>query len=41
VSDAERDQAWKRILAAAKHHDVEVSASGRRDLFKEGKARKR
>jgi hypothetical protein len=41
VSDAERDQAWKRILAAAKRYDVEVSASGWRDLAKNGKDRKR
>jgi hypothetical protein len=41
VSDAERDQAWQRILAAAKRFDVEVSASGWRDLAKGGKDRKR
>lgn len=40
VSDAERDQAWKRILAAAKRHDVEVSESSWRDLAKGGKDRK-
>jgi len=40
VSDAERDQAWKRIKAAAKHNDVEVSASDWRDLAKGGKDRK-
>jgi hypothetical protein len=32
VSDAERDQAWQRILAAAKRYDVEVSESSWRDL---------
>jgi hypothetical protein len=32
VSDAERDQAWKRILAAAKRYDVEVSEADWRDL---------
>src|SRR6202050_140872 len=37
VSDAERDQAWKRILAAAKRFDVEVSESSWRDLAKSGK----
>ena len=37
VSDAERDQAWKRILAAAKRYDVEVSESDWRDLAKGGK----
>jgi hypothetical protein len=41
VSDAERDQAWKRILAAAKRYDVEVSESDWRDLAKGGKDRKR
>ena len=37
VSDAERDQAWKRIVAAAKRHDVEVSEGSWRDLAKGGK----
>jgi hypothetical protein len=32
VSDAERDRAWKRIVAAAKKFDVEVSAKGWREL---------
>jgi hypothetical protein len=32
VSDAERDQAWQRILAAAKRYDVDVSESSWRDL---------
>ncbi|HEY6624508.1 MAG TPA: DUF6582 domain-containing protein [Acidimicrobiales bacterium] len=41
VSDAERDRAWKRIVAAAKKFDVEVSANGWRELFKGGKAKKR
>ena len=41
VSDDERDQAWKRILAAAKRYDVDVSESDWRELFKGGKARKR
>lgn len=40
VSDAERDQAWKRILAAAKRYDVDISASDWRDLAKGGKDRK-
>jgi uncharacterized protein DUF6582 len=40
VSDAERDQAWKRIQAAAKRYDVEVSESSWRDLAKGGKDRK-
>lgn len=41
VSDAERDQAWKRIKAAARKFDIEVSADDWRELFKGGKARKR
>jgi hypothetical protein len=41
VSDAERDRAWKRILAAAERHGVEVSAASWRDLAKGGKDRKR
>src|SRR5881275_2551972 len=41
VTDAERDQAWKRILAAAKRYDVEVSESDWRELAKGGKDRKR
>jgi hypothetical protein len=41
VSDAERDQAWKRIKAAARRYDVEVSEDSWRDLAKSGKDRKR
>jgi hypothetical protein len=37
VTDAERDAAWRRILAAAKRHDVEVSEDNWRDLGKGGK----
>jgi hypothetical protein len=37
VSDSERDQAWKRILAAARKYDVEVSEKSWRDLAKGGK----
>lgn len=40
VSDAERDRAWKRILDAAKHYDVEVSEGSWRELSKGGKDRK-
>ena len=40
VSDAERDQAWQRILAAAKRYDIEVSERSWRDLAKSGKDRK-
>jgi hypothetical protein len=39
VSDSERDQAWKRIQAAAKRYDVEVSESSWRELAKGGKDR--
>jgi hypothetical protein len=41
VSDTERDQAWTRILAAAKRYDVEVSEASWRDLAKGGKDRTR
>jgi hypothetical protein len=41
VSDAERDKAWQRILAAAERFDVDVSAADWRDLAKGGKDRKR
>jgi hypothetical protein len=41
VSDAERDQAWKRILAAAKRYDVDVSESDWRELAHGGNDRKR
>jgi hypothetical protein len=40
VSDAERDQAWQRILAAARRYDVEVSESSWRELAKGGKGRR-
>jgi hypothetical protein len=32
VSDADRDKAWRRILAAAKRYDVDVSESSWREL---------
>jgi hypothetical protein len=32
VTDAERDEAWQRIMAAAKRYDVEVSEQSWRDL---------
>ena len=32
VSDAERDAAWKRILAAAKKFDVEVNEKSWREI---------
>jgi hypothetical protein len=41
VSNAERDRAWKRIRAAARKFDVEVTARGWRELFKGGEAKKR
>jgi len=41
VTDAERDKAWKRIIAAAKRYDVEVSESSWRELGKGKKAAKR
>jgi hypothetical protein len=36
VSDDERDEAWKRIKAAAKKFDVEVSEKSWRELGKPG-----
>jgi len=36
VSDAERDEAWKRIKAAAKKHGVEVEERSWRELGKPG-----
>lgn len=41
VSDAERDRAWKRITAAARKFDIEVTANDWRDLFAGGKAKKK
>ena|SRR5438093_4105844 len=41
VSDADRDRAWKRITAAARRYDVEVSADDWRELFVGGRAKKR
>lgn len=41
VSDAERDEAWKRITAAAARFDVEVSESDWRELAKGGRDRRR
>jgi hypothetical protein len=32
VSDAERDEAWQRILRAAKTHDVDVHEKSWRDV---------
>jgi hypothetical protein len=41
VTDAERDEAWKRIGRAARRFGVNVSESDWRELFEGGKARKR
>jgi hypothetical protein len=41
VTDADRDRAWRRIRAAARKFDVDISARGWRELFKGGKAKKR
>jgi hypothetical protein len=40
VTDAERDRAWKKIRAAAKKFDIEVTAESWRELFRGGKAKK-
>ena len=37
VSDAERDQAWERIKAAARTYDVDISENDWRELFGPGK----
>ena len=37
VSDADRDEAWKRIRAAARRFNVEISESDWRELFHGGK----
>jgi hypothetical protein len=36
VSDAERDEAWQRILSAARRYDVDVSEQSWRDLANGG-----
>ena len=36
VSDAERDEAWKRLKRAAGKHDVELSESSWKELGKPG-----
>ena len=41
VSDAERDRAWKRIVAAAKKFGIEVAEHDWRELFEGGKEKKR
>ena len=41
VTDKERDQAWRRIVRAAKQFGVEVHESGWRELAGGGKAKKR
>ena len=41
VSDADRDQAWKRIKAAAERFDVDIEADDWHELFAGGKAKKR
>lgn len=41
MSDAERDEAWKRITARATTFGVDVSAADWRELFSGGKARQK
>jgi hypothetical protein len=41
VTETERDRAWKRITAAARKYEVEVSEHDWRELFQGGKAHKR
>jgi hypothetical protein len=40
VSDADRDRAWRRIMAAADRYGIDVEADDWRDLFAGGKAKK-
>jgi hypothetical protein len=40
VTDSERDEAWRRINAAAKKFDIEVEADDWRELFVGGRAKK-
>ncbi len=40
VSDAERDEAWRRIRSAARRFDVEVHQSSWQELFHGDKAHK-
>ncbi len=41
VTDKERDEAWRRILRAAKRFGVEVNEGSWRELFAGGKAKKK
>jgi hypothetical protein len=41
VTDTERDQAWRRIRAAARKFGVKINERGWRQLFADGKAKKR
>ena len=38
VTDADRDRAWKRIVAAARKYDVDISEHDWRELFEGGRA---
>ncbi len=40
VTDAERDEAWRRIKAAARRFDIEMAEDNWRDLAHRGKPRK-
>ncbi len=41
VTDKERDEAWRRIVRAAKRFDVEVKEKSWRELGKGGRAKKK
>ena len=41
VTDTERDEAWRRIQAAAKKFGVELEEKSWRELFDGGKAKKK
>ena len=40
VTDADRDKAWRKIRAAARKFDVEISERGWRELVTGGKSKK-
>jgi hypothetical protein len=40
MSDDDRDRAWRRIMAAARRHGIEVEAEDWRELFVGGRAEK-
>jgi hypothetical protein len=41
VTDAERDEAWRRLQAAAEKFDVQLEEKSWRELFEASKAEKK